>query len=144
VRFSQVHLGIAAQGAQGLVVPVIRHAERRTTADLAREVDRLVEGARSGSLAPAELAGSTFTINNYGVYGVDGSAAIINYPEAAILGLGRIVDRPWVVEGALAVRKVTQLTLAFDHRVCDGRAAGQFLRFVADCVESPLAALAHL
>ncbi len=74
-------------------------------------------------------------MNNYGVFGVDGSAAIINHPEVAILGLGRIIDRPWVVDGQLAVRKVTELTLAFDHRVCDGATACGFLRYVADRVD---------
>jgi pyruvate dehydrogenase E2 component (dihydrolipoamide acetyltransferase) len=83
-------------------------------------------------------------VNNYGVFGVDGSAAIINHPEVAILGIGRIVDRPWAVEGQLAVRKITQLTLAFDHRACDGGVAGGFLRFVADRVESPVTALGEL
>jgi len=83
-------------------------------------------------------------VNNYGIFGVDGSAAIINHPEVAILGLGRIIDRPWVVDGQLAVRKVTELTLAFDHRVCDGATAGGFLRYVADRVESPALALATL
>jgi pyruvate dehydrogenase E2 component (dihydrolipoamide acetyltransferase) len=83
-------------------------------------------------------------VNNYGVFGVDGSAAIINHPEVAILGMGRVIDRPWVVDGQLAVRKVTELTLAFDHRVCDGGTAGGFLRYVADCVESPTAAMGDM
>jgi pyruvate dehydrogenase E2 component (dihydrolipoamide acetyltransferase) len=83
-------------------------------------------------------------VNNYGVFGVDGSAAIINHPEVAILGIGRIIDRPWVAEGQVAVRKITQLTLAFDHRACDGGTAGGFLRFVADCVEAPVSALGDL
>ena len=78
------------------------------------------------------------------MFGTDGAAAIINHPEVAILGIGRIIDRPWVVDGQLAVRKVTQLSLAFDHRVCDGGTAGGFLRFIADCVESPANALRHL
>jgi 2-oxoisovalerate dehydrogenase E2 component (dihydrolipoyl transacylase) len=90
------------------------------------------------------MTGGTFTLNNYGVFGVDGSNAIINHPEAGILGIGRIVDKPWVVEGQLAVRKVTQLSLSFDHRVCDGGAAGGFLRYVADCVEQPATLLADL
>lgn len=144
IRHPRVNLGFAAQTERGLVVPVVHGADRLTTAGLAGELERLLAGAREGSLAPGDMQGGTFTVNNYGVYGVDGSAAIINHPEAAILGLGRIIDRPWVVDGALAVRKVAQLTLAFDHRVCDGGAAGAFLRFVADCVESPLSALAHL
>jgi pyruvate dehydrogenase E2 component (dihydrolipoamide acetyltransferase) len=87
------------------------------------------------------MSGGTFTLNNYGVFGVDGSAAIINHPEAAILGIGRIIDRPWVVDGALAVRKVAQISLSFDHRVCDGGTAGGFLRTVADYVENPVLAL---
>ncbi len=90
------------------------------------------------------MTGGTFTVNNYGVFGVDGSAAIINHPEAAILRIGRIVDKPWVHDGELAVRKVSQLTLAFDHRVCDGATAVGFTRFVADCVETPIVALGEL
>ncbi len=78
------------------------------------------------------------------MFGVDGSAAIINHPEVAILGVGRIIDRPWVVDGELAVRKVTQLSLTFDHRVCDGGTAGGFLRFVADAFENPTSAFADL
>jgi 2-oxoisovalerate dehydrogenase E2 component (dihydrolipoyl transacylase) len=83
-------------------------------------------------------------VNNYGVFGVDGSAAIINYPEVALLGMGRVIDRPWVVDGQLTVRKVTELTLAFDHRACDGGTAGGFLRYVADCIESPATALGDM
>jgi pyruvate dehydrogenase E2 component (dihydrolipoamide acetyltransferase) len=78
------------------------------------------------------------------VFGVDGSAAIINHPEVGILGVGRIIDRPWVVNGELAVRKVTELTLTFDHRVCDGGSAGGFLRYVADAIEIPGSALADM
>ncbi|MET0234586.1 MAG: dihydrolipoamide acetyltransferase family protein [Kibdelosporangium sp.] len=139
-----VHLGFAAQTPRGLVVPVVKDAQAISTRDLAAKLGHLTEAARGGSLQPAQLTGGTFTVNNYGVFGVDGSAAIINHPEAAIVGIGRIIDRPWVVDGQLAVRKVTQLTLAFDHRVCDGEVAGGFLRFVADCVERPTALLGDL
>jgi 2-oxoisovalerate dehydrogenase E2 component (dihydrolipoyl transacylase) len=137
VRLPHVNLGFAAQTDRGLVVPVIHDADQRTTADLAAEIARLTAAARSGTLAPAELTGGTFTLNNYGVFGVDGSDAIINHPEAGILGIGRLMPRPWVVDGELAVRTVTQLSLSFDHRVCDGGVAGGFLRYVADLVESP-------
>ncbi len=78
------------------------------------------------------------------MFGVDGSAAIINHPEVAILGIGRIIERPWVVDGQIVARQMTQLTLAFDHRVCDGGTAGGFLRFVADCVESPAQAIRNM
>jgi len=139
-----VHLGFAAQTERGLVVPVVRDAHLLSTRELSAALAQRTEAARSGRLTPAELAGGTITVNNYGVFGVDGSAAIINHPEVAILGLGRIIDRPWVVGGQLAVRKVTELTLAFDHRVCDGGIAGGFLRCIADCVESPVLALGEL
>ncbi|MEO6142829.1 MAG: 2-oxo acid dehydrogenase subunit E2, partial [Dermatophilaceae bacterium] len=91
-----------------------------------------------------QMTGGTFTLNNYGVFGVDGSTPIINHPEAAMLGIGRIIDRPWTYEGQVALRKVAQISFTFDHRVCDGGTAGGFLRFVADCVEKPASLLALL
>jgi pyruvate dehydrogenase E2 component (dihydrolipoamide acetyltransferase) len=142
VRLPAVHLGFAAQTDRGLMVPVVRDAHARTTAGLSAEIRRLTEAARTGRLTPAELTGGTFTLNNYGVFGVDGSTPIINHPEAAMLGVGRIVPKPWVHQGELAVRKVVQLSFTFDHRVCDGGTAGGFLRFVADCVENPAVLLA--
>ncbi|MEV5716187.1 dihydrolipoamide acetyltransferase family protein [Amycolatopsis mediterranei] len=144
VLLDEIHLGFAAQTDRGLVVPVVRDAGALSTRDLSAAIGERARTARDGKLAPADLTGGTFTVNNYGVFGVDGSAAIINHPEAAILGIGRIIDRPWVVDGGLAVRKICELTLAFDHRVCDGGTAGGFLRFVADCVESPVTALGDL
>ncbi|MFI0717893.1 dihydrolipoamide acetyltransferase family protein [Streptomyces sp. NPDC021224] len=142
VRLPAVHLGFAAQTDRGLVVPVLRDAHTMTTAALADGIARLTESARAGTLSPAELTGGTFTLNNYGVFGVDGSTPIINHPEAGMLGVGRIVAKPWVHEGELAVRQVVQLSFTFDHRVCDGGAAGGFLRMVADCVEQPAVLLA--
>lgn len=137
VRLSSVHLGFAVQSDRGLLVPVVREANRQSTESLNAEFGRLTEAARTGALTPAELTGGTFTINNYGVFGVDGSTPIINHPEAAMLGVGRIAPKPWVHEGELAVRQMVQLSLTFDHRVCDGGTAGGFLRYVADCVEQP-------
>ena len=139
-----VHLGFAAQTDRGLLVPVVPDAQAHTLEQLAVAVAERTRRARDGTLGPAELTGGTFTVNNYGVFGVDGSAAIINHPEAAILGIGRIIQRPWVVDGQVVPREMTELTLAFDHRVCDGGTAGGFLRFIADCVESPANALRHL
>lgn len=136
-RLADIHLGFAAQTDRGLVVPVVRHSQTRTTESINGELIRLTEAAREGTLTPAELTGGTFTLNNYGVFGVDGSTPIINHPEAAMLGVGRIVPKPWVHQGELAVRHVVQLSLTFDHRVCDGGTAGGFLRYVADCVEQP-------
>ncbi|MGI5321371.1 dihydrolipoamide acetyltransferase family protein [Actinomadura nitritigenes] len=143
VRHGRVNLGFAAQTDRGLVVPVVRDAHLMTTGDLAAELARLTGLARAGKLPPEALTGGTFTLNNYGVFGVDGSTPIINHPEAALLGVGRIVDRPWVHGGAVVPRKVAQLSLTFDHRVCDGGAAGGFLRYVADCVEDPAVLIAH-
>ncbi|HTB54484.1 MAG TPA: dihydrolipoamide acetyltransferase family protein [Trebonia sp.] len=140
----RVHLGFAAQTEHGLVVPVVQDAHLLSTRDLSARLAERTAAARERRLSPADLRGGTFTVNNYGVFGVDGSAAIINHPEVAILGMGRVIDRPWVVDGQLAVRKVTELTLAFDHRVCDGGTAGGFLRYVADCVESPVAAMGDM
>ncbi|MET8324929.1 dihydrolipoamide acetyltransferase family protein [Streptomyces sp. NPDC005181] len=137
VRLPAVHLGFAAQTERGLVVPVVRDAQSRNAESIGAEIGRLTEAARTGTLTPAELTGGTFTLNNYGVFGVDGSTPIINHPEAAMLGVGRIVPKPWVHRGELAVRQVVQLSLTFDHRVCDGGTAGGFLRYVADCVEQP-------
>ncbi|MFL4949287.1 dihydrolipoamide acetyltransferase family protein [Streptomyces sp. MMS24-I31] len=137
IRLDHVHLGFAAQTERGLVVPVVRDAHARDAESLTAEFARLTEAARAGTLTPGELTGGTFTLNNYGVFGVDGSTPIINHPEAAMLGVGRIVDKPWVHAGELAVRQVVQLSLTFDHRVCDGGTAGGFLRYVADCVEQP-------
>ncbi|MFI6106109.1 dihydrolipoamide acetyltransferase family protein [Streptomyces sp. NPDC051310] len=144
VRLPEVHLGFAAQTDRGLVVPVVRDAHRRTAESLTAEFARLTEVARAGTLTPADLTGGTFTLNNYGVFGVDGSTPIINHPEAAMLGVGRIIPKPWVHQGELAVRQVVQLSLTFDHRVCDGGTAGGFLRYVADCVESPAVLLRTL
>ncbi|WP_028279543.1 dihydrolipoamide acetyltransferase family protein [Arthrobacter sp. H5] len=142
--FVGVNLGIAAQTDRGLMVPCVQRADLLSARGLDAEIRRLTAVVRDGKATPVELTSGTFTLNNYGVFGVDGSAAIINHPEAAILGVGRIIDRPWVVDGELAVRKVTELTLAFDHRVCDGGVAGGFLRYVADAMENPGSLLADL
>ncbi|MET8982521.1 dihydrolipoamide acetyltransferase family protein [Streptomyces sp. NPDC004539] len=144
VLLDAVHLGFAAQTERGLVVPVVRDAHARSAESLGAEFARLTEAARVGGLKPTELTGGTFTLNNYGVFGVDGSTPIINHPEAAMLGVGRIVPKPWVHDGELAARQVVQLSLTFDHRVCDGGTAGGFLRHVADCVEQPAVLLRTL
>ena len=144
VQLRDINLSFAAQSPRGLMVPVVHGAGEMTTAALAAALRELTVLAREGALTPAQMTGGTFTLNNYGVFGVDGSTPIINHPEAAMLGVGRIIDRPWAHEGQLALRKVAQLSFTFDHRVCDGGAAGGFLRFVADCVERPSSLLAQL
>lgn len=144
VHYDGVNLGFAAQTPAGLVVPVIRHAERLSARALHGEISRLLGEAREGKISGKELIGGTFTVNNYGVFGSDGATPIINHPEVGILGIGRILDRAWAVNGELALRKVATLTIAFDHRVCDGGIAGGFLNFVATCLEDPSSALADL
>ncbi|QKW31582.1 2-oxo acid dehydrogenase subunit E2 [Nocardiopsis flavescens] len=144
VQYDGINLGLAVQTDRGLVAPAVLGAHRLTTAELDTEIKRLTAAARAGRATPAEMTGGTFTLNNYGSLRVDGSAAIINHPQVAILGIGRIIDRPWVVDGELTVRKVTQLSFAFDHRVCDGGAAAGFMRVVADAIEDPAAAIARL
>jgi 2-oxoisovalerate dehydrogenase E2 component (dihydrolipoyl transacylase) len=139
-----VNLGFAAQTDRGLMVPVVPSADALSLEQLSAALAERAVRARDGKLGPSELTGGTFTVNNYGVFGVDGSAAIINHPEVGILGIGRVFGRPWVVNDQIVPRRICQLTLAFDHRACDGGTAGGFLRFVADCVESPGYALRHL
>ncbi len=139
-----INLGIAAQTPRGLMVPVVHGAHGLTTRQLRDSIAGLVTQSRDGAFAPDALSGGTFTLNNFGSLGVDGSAAIINHPEAAILGIGRMIERPWVVDHELAVRTVVELSMVFDHRVCDGDTAAGFLTFVARCIESPVSLLADL
>ena len=144
LQHAAIGLGLAAQTPRGLMVPVIHNAERMTTAQLRDAVADLVAQAEKGDYPPAALTGGTFTLNNYGGFGIDGSTPIINHPEVAMLGVGRIIDRPWAVDGQLAVRKVVTLSFVFDHRVCDGDVASGFLTYVARCFEEPLLLLGSL
>jgi 2-oxoisovalerate dehydrogenase E2 component (dihydrolipoyl transacylase) len=137
IEFAGVNLGVATDTPRGLMVPVVRNAHEMSIAELDAELRRVAESARSGSATPEQLAGSTFTLNNYGSLGVDGSAAIINHPEVAILGVGRMLERPWVVGGEIVPRRIVQLSLVFDHRVCDGGYAAGFLRTIVDAIEHP-------
>lgn len=136
--FDGVNLGIAVDSERGLMVPVLPRADELTVAHLDDALRELSAEARTGRLAPARLTGSTFTFNNYGGFGVDGSAAIINHPEVAILGMGRVIERPWVVDGEIVARRIAQLSLVFDHRVCDGGYAAGFLRSLTEMIERPL------
>jgi pyruvate/2-oxoglutarate dehydrogenase complex dihydrolipoamide acyltransferase (E2) component len=144
LQHDAINLGIAAQTPRGLMVPVVHGAHAMTTRQLRDAISALVAQSGDGSFAPSALTGGTFTLNNFGALGVDGSAAIINHPEAAILGIGRMIERPWVVDHLLAVRTVVELSMVFDHRVCDGGTAAGFLTFVARRIEAPLSLLADL
>lgn len=137
-----VNLGIAAATPRGLVVPNIKGAHELPLPELARRLGQLAETARAGRTQPAEMAGGTFTITNVGVFGVDTGTPILNPGEAAILAFGQVRDMPWVVDGELAVRKVTTLSLSFDHRIVDGELGSLFLCDVGDMLEDPLRMLA--
>ncbi len=141
VRHDAVHLGVAVDTERGLLVPVIRDAHTKSVQSIASESARLIERARAGTAAHDDLTGGTFTITNLGMYGIDAFTPIINLPECAILGIGRIVARPVVVDEdaeTVAVRKRVVLSLTFDHRVVDGASAARFLKRVAQFVEQPL------
>ena len=136
-----VHLGIGTATDRGLVVTVVHDAQQLAVHDLSREMARLAEGARAGSLTPGELSGSTFTVSNFGALGLDDGIPIVNHPEAAILGVGSIAPRPHVVDDDVVARPTVSLTVAFDHRVCDGAEVGRFLTALRDLVEAPELAL---
>lgn len=131
------NIGIAVDTSDGLIVFVIKEADQKNLLDLAREVATLAEKARLRKLDLPELKGSTFTITNYGVVGASYGTPIINHPEVAILGLGKIEDRPVARNGQVVIRKMMPLSLAFDHRVIDGVEAARFLRLVIQRLENP-------
>lgn len=140
ISFEGVNLGIAADTDRGLMVPVIPRAHGLSVEELDASLRELAATARAGGMPPERLRGSTFTLNNYGGFGVDGSTPIINHPDVAMLGIGRMIERPWVVDGAIVARRIAQISLVFDHRVCDGGYAAGFLRRVVELIEHPLRA----
>jgi pyruvate dehydrogenase E2 component (dihydrolipoamide acetyltransferase) len=137
-----VNLGIAAATPRGLIVPNIKSADALTLPELAAELTQLVTTARSGKTSPADMQGGTISITNVGVFNMDNGTPILNPGEAAILCFGAVRDTPWVHEGQVVVRKVTQLSLAFDHRIVDGQTGSQFLADVAALLNDPALFLA--
>ncbi len=131
------NIGIAVDTPEGLMVPVIKDVGKKTILELAREIQELSVRARERKIKIDEMKGSTFTITNYGHFGGLFATPIINYPDVAILGTGRISDRPWVVEGQILIRKVLPLSLTFDHRVTDGVDSAMFLTKVIKYLEDP-------
>lgn len=137
-QLEAVHIGVAVALAEGLIVPVVRDADKRPIPEIAAEVRRLAEGARANTLPVDEVTGSTFTITNLGNYGVDGFTPVINPPECAILGVGRIVDNVAEFQGEQVVRRAKlTLSLTIDHRLVDGAPAGEFLKALKDLLENP-------
>jgi len=133
----EIHIGMAVALEDGLLVPVVRDAAKKTLQEIAQETRRLAQGAREGTLTVDEVTGSTFTVTNLGAYGVDGFTPIINPPEVAILGVGQIVDKPAIHDGQIVRRSIMVLSLTIDHRIVDGAPGAEFLRTVKQLLESP-------
>jgi pyruvate dehydrogenase E2 component (dihydrolipoamide acetyltransferase) len=141
-QLDEVHVALAVDTERGLMVPVVRDADRKGMAEFAAELRGVIERARAGTALPDELSGSTFTITNLGIFEIDAFTPIINLPEAAILGVGQIKDCATVVDGEIAVRKMMWLSLTFDHRLVDGAPAARFLQRIKQYVEEPYLLLA--
>jgi 2-oxoisovalerate dehydrogenase E2 component (dihydrolipoyl transacylase) len=136
-RYGAVHLGFAAQTDAGLMVPVVRHAEAMDLWACGAEITRLAEAVRTGRATRDELSGSTITLSSLGALGGVVSTPVINYPEVAIVGVNRIVERPVIINGAVVARKMMNLSSSFDHRVVDGMDAAQFIQRIRGCLECP-------
>jgi pyruvate dehydrogenase E2 component (dihydrolipoamide acetyltransferase) len=141
VQHADINIGLAVAIDDGLVVPVLHHADRLSLAEIAARREDLVTRAQAGKLRPADIQGGGFTISNLGMYGVDAFNAIVNPPQAAILAVGRIADRVVALDGQSAVQPIMVLTLSCDHRALDGARAAQFVGALADVVEEPLTLL---
>ena len=137
VQRREYHIGIAAQTPEGLMVPVIRHADRRSLLDLAREIDRLGVAAKNGRVSPRDLGGSTFTITSLGTLGGIVATPIVNYPEVAILAIHKIAKRPVVVDDKIVIRDMMNLSLSVDHRLVDGYDAATFVAEMKAPLETP-------
>jgi pyruvate dehydrogenase E2 component (dihydrolipoamide acetyltransferase) len=133
--FEDINVGVAVATEKGLVVPVIRNADKKPLSEIDSAIRELTEKARQEKLAKEDVSGGTFTVTNLGMYGVDFFTPIINPPEAAILGVGRIVEKPTALDGKIEIVPVITLTLSYDHRIVDGAPAADFLRKVKEIVE---------
>ncbi|HEU5349510.1 MAG TPA: dihydrolipoamide acetyltransferase family protein, partial [Ktedonobacterales bacterium] len=138
---SHINIGVAVAMESGLIVPVIRDADKRGVLDIAHESRRLADAARAGKLKPEEFSGGTFTVSNLGMYGVESFTAVINPPESAILAVGSIVPTPVVRDGQVVVRDVMKVTLSVDHRALDGASAARFLQELKSLLEQPMGML---
>jgi pyruvate dehydrogenase E2 component (dihydrolipoamide acetyltransferase) len=132
-----INIGIAVDTGIGLVVPVVREANKKSLTEIALLTRKLIEKAKSGNLALNEATGGSFTITNLGMFGIDQGTPIINPPEIAILGMGRIAEKPVVIDGRIEIRPMMNITLSFDHRVIDGALAARFLQNMKQKIEKP-------
>ena len=136
-RHGAVHVGVATQSDNGLMVPVVRHAEARSLWANAEEISRLASAARTGKASREEMSGSTITLTSLGALGGIVSTPVLNLPEVAIVGVNRIVERPMVIKGQIVIRKMMNLSSSFDHRVVDGMDAAQFIQAIRGLLEQP-------
>jgi len=144
VYFGNYHVGVAVSSERGLVVPVIRNAERLGLAEIEKAIADFSQRAQSGKLDLEELTGGTFTISNGGVFGSLMSTPIVNPPQSGILGMHRIQDRPVAENGEVVIRPMMYLALTYDHRIIDGREAVQFLMHIKQNIEDPARLLLQL
>jgi pyruvate/2-oxoglutarate dehydrogenase complex dihydrolipoamide acyltransferase (E2) component len=133
----QVHVGVAMDLGKGLIVPKVRNADAKSVREISADLDRLVEAARAGSLALDDLTLGTFTLTNLGAWDIDEFTPIVNHPESAILGAGRIVEKPVARNGQVAIEARLALSLSFDHRIIDGAPGAAFLKTIKDMIEEP-------
>ncbi len=138
IQFKTVDIAVAVGIEDGLITPILRHADHKNLGEIGQEMKGLVERARKGKLKEEEYRGGSFTISNLGMFGVTEFGAIINPPQAAILAVGGIEDRPLVKEGQVVAGKTLTLTLSVDHRVLDGVAAAKFLKTLQQLLENPV------
>jgi pyruvate dehydrogenase E2 component (dihydrolipoamide acetyltransferase) len=136
-RLNDVNIGIAVDAEQGLIVPVIKNVDQKDLQNVGAEFRQYVEEIRSSKINPDHISGGSFTITNLGMFDVDGFTPVINLPEAAILGVGRIAPKPVVLDEQIVIRKMVTLSLAFDHRLTDGAPAARFLQYIKQLVEEP-------
>ena len=137
--YSRVNVGVAVAARDALVVPTVFDADQKGLGQIAAESRALAERVRSGEITPPELSGATFTVSNLGMFGIDSFAAVINSPQAAILAVGRIAERPAVRDGKIVPAQLMSLTLACDHRILYGAEGARFLARVRELLEEPLA-----
>jgi pyruvate dehydrogenase E2 component (dihydrolipoamide acetyltransferase) len=135
--FEDINIGVAVATEKGLVVPVVHNADKKSLKEISSTLNDLIEKTRANRLSKEELSGGTFTITNLGMFGVEIFTPIINPPEAAILGVGKISEKPVIVNKEIVVRPMMYLSLSYDHRVLDGAPAAQFLQKVIQYLESP-------
>jgi 2-oxoisovalerate dehydrogenase E2 component (dihydrolipoyl transacylase) len=143
VYHNYVNLGIAVATPRGLLVPNIKNVDKLSLPELAAAIEQLIDAARAGKATPADMSAGTITITNIGALGVDAGTPILNPGEAAILAFGAVRPMPWVVDGQITVRQVTQLSLSYDHRLVDGELGSNVLTTIASVLTKPVPALLH-